>query len=420
MVAFTANGMETAFMLLFLCGALARLVMDDPSPWLGRGLCWGGLMWSRPDGCVYIAALALADLLYSHAVCGKLLASLVKSGVVFAAVYAPWFAFAWWYYGSPVPQTVIAKGPVETGMAWQILMTPDTLFAQFLACANSVFQPIYATYVGGANNGQWFDDPLASWILTNVSQFASIFCVVYWLLPINDRLGRATSLSFLIVTLYFTLIIRVPAPWYLPPAALLGLVTLARGIVTLSDLALPAGQTDPNGRLHPLAVTALVLLIAGQIALCGWNAVEMRVQQTEIEMGNRHEIGMWLRENGRPAESVYLEPLGYIGYFSGMRMIDWPGLVAPQVITARRERNPGQLGMIFEIHADWVVLRRSEYDALGPLRERFDHDYALETVYDATERLERHRFIPGKRYLYYDAVFQVFRRRDVRPEDFKA
>ena len=48
-------------------------------------------------------------------------------------------------------------------------------------------------------------------------------------------------------------------------------------------------------------------------------------RQIEIEMGNRVPVGLWLREHGQPQETVYTEPLGYIGYFSGMRMIDWPG-----------------------------------------------------------------------------------------------
>jgi hypothetical protein len=63
-VTFTTSGMETAFMLLFLAGAVSLLVKDDPAPWLARGLYWGGLMWGRVDGCIYIAALAIADLVF--------------------------------------------------------------------------------------------------------------------------------------------------------------------------------------------------------------------------------------------------------------------------------------------------------------------------------------------------------------------
>jgi hypothetical protein len=200
---------------------------------------------------------------------------------------------------------------------------------------------------------------------------------------------------------------------------LLGLVALICGIFTLSDVTFIRSGSISRGRLHSLACAVLIILIGGQMTLCALNALEMRIRQKEIEMGSRYEIGMWLRKQGLPTESVYLEPLGYIGYFSGMRMIDWPGLVAPQVVKMRRERQIGQFDMIFAIRPDWVVLRKRELEFLGPLREQLDRDYALENVFDVTKQLEQHRLIPGKTFLYVDAVFGVFRRRDLRTDDFR-
>ncbi len=207
-------------------------------------------------------------------------------------------------------------------------------------------------------------------------------------------------------------------PWYLPPATLLGLVAVARGIVTLSDAAMRRAGKIPIRRLHPAAATVLVVLIVGQIALCGWNAIHTQIHQSEIEMGNRYPLGMWLHDHGRPEESVYLEPLGYVGYFSGMRMIDWPGLVAPQVIEARREHGLKQLNTIFALHPDWVVLRQKEYTDLGALVEKFEKEYELAAVFDVTERLQAYGYRPS--LLYHDARFGVFRRRDLRPADFKS
>src|SRR6476660_2148516 len=54
-VAFTTNGMETGFMLLFVGWAVYLMSHAAPHQWLARGLCWGSLMWTRPDCCVYIA-----------------------------------------------------------------------------------------------------------------------------------------------------------------------------------------------------------------------------------------------------------------------------------------------------------------------------------------------------------------------------
>jgi hypothetical protein len=55
---------------------------------------------------------------------------------------------------------------------------------------------------------------------------------------------------------------------------------------------------------------------------------------------------------------------------------------------------------------------------LGERRAEFDKIYVAEQVFDATERLARYKFLPGKPYLNYDVTFVVFRRRDLRPANF--
>ena len=55
--------METGFVLLFFGWAIYLLTVDE-NRWLARGLCWAGMMWMRPDGCVYIMAFGLAELLF--------------------------------------------------------------------------------------------------------------------------------------------------------------------------------------------------------------------------------------------------------------------------------------------------------------------------------------------------------------------
>ncbi|HEY2841110.1 MAG TPA: hypothetical protein VGJ26_18285 [Pirellulales bacterium] len=413
MVAFTANGMETAFMLLFFAGAMSELVRDDPAPWIARGLFWAGMMWTRPDGCVYIAGMALADLYFSPGLRRELLVSFIKSGLLSAVIYAPWIAWATWYYGSPIPHTVIAKANVEIGPLGQVMQAFDGLFEIFVSRANAAFLPIYD--VGGYFDGK---HRIFLWTLYGLSRVVSLFCCIYWIFPVNDRLGRAASLTFVVGMLYLTPMGTPVFPWYLAFAALPGLVTLTRGIVTLSDVALRLRGKNVAGELHLAAEIALVTLVGWQMVMCGINAWEMRVQQAEIELGNRREIGLWLREHGWPQETVLLEPLGYIGYFSKMHMLDWPGLVTPEMVAARKKVGGGMPSMIGELKPDWVLLRPAEYGRLGTLRDQFDKDYVPEHVFDARERLNQYKFIPGKPYVFVDATFFLFRRRDLRPSSF--
>ena len=47
-VDFTINGMETAFMMLFLAYAWWAHLSAGPRQWLHLGAAWAGLMWTRP------------------------------------------------------------------------------------------------------------------------------------------------------------------------------------------------------------------------------------------------------------------------------------------------------------------------------------------------------------------------------------
>src|SRR5262249_38701624 len=102
-IAFSMNGMETAWMLLFLGWAGSLFEKDSAVAWLPRGLCWAGLMWTRPDSAVYVVVLALGQLAFSRDSRKQTFVSLLKSAAVCSLVYLPWFVWAWSYYGSPIP-----------------------------------------------------------------------------------------------------------------------------------------------------------------------------------------------------------------------------------------------------------------------------------------------------------------------------
>src|SRR6185295_10128649 len=113
----------------------------------------------------------------------------------------------------------------------------------------------------------------------------------------------------------------------------------------------------------------------------------------------------WLKEHGRPDQTVYLEPLGYIGYFSGMHMVDFPGLVAPEVVKVRRDKQVDRMTAIPELAPDWVVLRYREVQWLSslPIWNKFIQDYKAVHDQNANERIDQYKFLPGENSLRYDA-----------------
>jgi len=111
-VDFTINGMETGILMFFLALSIHGLLVEGPRRIFRLGLGWAGLMWTRPDSFVYIGILALCAMIFlpdrqanRRAWCTKL----VTAGVICAVLYLPWFLWAWSYYGSPVPNTIVAK-----------------------------------------------------------------------------------------------------------------------------------------------------------------------------------------------------------------------------------------------------------------------------------------------------------------------
>ena len=79
--------------------------------------------------------------------------------------------------------------------------------------------------------------------------------------------------------------------------------------------------------LRPLLACAVLGVVAFQAGVSALMMNAMRLQQAIIEDGSRRAVGLWLRQNAGPGDTVFLESLGYIGYFSNLKTYDFPGLV---------------------------------------------------------------------------------------------
>jgi len=120
-MAFSINGMETAYLVFFVFLTFYALCTEVARRPLLLGVAWGGLMWTRPDGCIYVAAIALAWFLFCPVFRDipnrkAYVMLFIKAGLITTVLYLPWVLWAWWYYGTPVPHTVTAK----SGMGQQM------------------------------------------------------------------------------------------------------------------------------------------------------------------------------------------------------------------------------------------------------------------------------------------------------------
>lgn len=227
--------------------------------------------------------------------------------------------------------------------------------------------------------------------------------------------GRAASFAFMLGHFYLSCIAAYAAAWYFPACAILGIFAFAHATQHGLDIAQSAMNSPKHWarfwRTCVCAVAATVLLATLLLMVC--SACQLRVQQREIEEGTRKQIGLWLREHAAStADTVFLEPLGYIGFYSQLKMLDTPGLCAPEVVEAERKLKSITLSKVIpEVHPDWVVLRPAEADRIRMAAPGLLTDtYSAVKVFDASERIASYRWLPGRAYLLYDQKFIVFKR----------
>lgn len=398
---FASNGMETPFLLLFLAYALWALFTEaGRRRWLHLGLAWGGLMWTRPDSFITIGALGLAVLLFNDRErtgmtrldwCRMLL----KAGLVCAAVYLPWFVGAWLYYGTPVPHTVIAKSASAEARSlgefvWHSLRQPFTALTEDSALG-STLRPSNARF------GGWPGPMLMA------CRVLGLLTYLIWLVPGVRWQARAASLVYAIFLSYLNYYPAVAMDWYFPGPAWLALLALAGLMERMLQLI---GRS--RWRAVPLGAAAAWVVFGGWMTVCSTQL--FATQQRVIDGGNRRDIGLWLKDNAQPGDTVFLECLGYIGYYSSLRTYDYPGLSSPEVVKAMRECERDWKGIVSRLKPTWLVLRPQE--ALQILHGTVlspDDRYELVKTFDVTSQLEN-LGVRGEELLAYDSCFLVFRR----------
>ena len=333
------SGMENSMMitLLLLSGSLA----ECGSPATGPVLALLALI--RPEG------LAAAVIL-------SLRARWRDRGVALLLVAAAVIGLAW-YFGSPLPQSMIAKAQIYgapgpwAGRHWWEWTIPFSL-------------------------GRWPAMPDARFLfLLTVLAAPAAFSGIKVLWQVR-RTGLAFSIAALLgiwlaysitgVTYFFWYLMVPLTAWFL--LAAMGLPRIVRG--------------------------ATVYVSAALLILGSWTVV------WELYAGRAHaendfaQVATYLEQHSTPWQKVLLEPIGLIGYRVKLRVLDEVGLVSPR-IAKRRTQGPGWMtDVIAAEQPEWLVLRRgvvAQMEAFAgvgaPFRNKGERTallsrYGVETIVD--------------------------------------
>jgi hypothetical protein len=394
---FAINGMETAILVFFVLLLWSELEAPAGPRATVLALAIGGLMWTRPDAFVLAGALLGAHVAIRPRAVGPprgpRWSTLARGLVLGGALYAPWFLWAWWYYGTPIPHTIIAKSAYMPAIhASALALLPlQTLLGQSMLI--DLFMPSYWTF-GGWPNG-----------LKHCAHALSGIAALAWLAPGLPATARRASLAVFLGMFYVCSIILFP--WYVPPWTALAAIALAWTVDALYAGALARGYRA----VALVCRVSAVLVVALQFSLLVATAWQMRAQQRIVETGVRRDIGEWLHQHAAPTDTVFLEPLGYIGYFSQLKTYDFPGLSSPEVVAAIRGGAHRYADVIVRLRPTWLVLRpreaaRPEFRDTAVLR-----DYDLAKSWDAVPQLDQVRVLPGRPWNEAEAQYLLFRRK---------
>jgi hypothetical protein len=238
--------------------------------------------------------------------------------LVFVCLAAPWFIFAWFYFGSPLPITLVAKQQQGT------------------MGVSQTFAPGFLWIIGWYLNGwqYWLEAVLAVVGIYWMARFAR-----QWILLLSWTALYFAAYSLLGVSRYF---------WYYAPLVPGFIVLVGLGINALvhavqsicsgrergkSNASTPdqgpsqLGSRTACQRFSYLLAGLLLVSITTAQAIGIWNLRE----NTDPRATPYRIVGEWIKEN-TPQEAVVSSlEIGIIGYYADRQMVDFAGLLRPEV-----------------------------------------------------------------------------------------
>jgi hypothetical protein len=344
------------------------------------GICLGLAPLARPEFVLWVAP-ALAYLAIANVRLAAVSASIA------AAIVAPWIAFTTLYYGSPIPHTIVAKSALYPTAP---IVTDGSIVPWFDWLVNQLIGHLAIFFY----NLMPFEEvwntvstPIPEPVLMLVAVVAAYFLVL-GLIAVRGARDMWPALAFIglffAYWVYFLPVDRYFA-WYLPPFLAVVMIFAALGMQRMS-ITIPA----------PPRIAAVVLAIAFAIHMPFSFGAESKIQSIEDHV--RTNVGLYLRSHVQPGESVMSESAGYVGFYSGTKLYDFPGLTSNVSLRALETLPPERralIDLISVVKPDWIVVRPWE---LSQLQARFPEiaaEYQVQKVIEMPGLSETYLDSPG-------------------------
>ncbi len=341
-------GMETQLAVLILVMSVYyTMTLNVVLLGISLGLC----MLVRPDYAFWAIIVGIYVL-------ARQPRSFVKVTGIALAVYLPWIIFTLIYYGSPLPNTIIAKGLGYTKW-WEKVDTVDFFAIKrhtWLVLSEQLHVHLGPMFAGhGASLHLFFTNGPESSI-ANVMFF---FAVVGTLMIVFKRQWVLWPLVALVVvySMYYIYVVPVIFGWYKMPYIATLLILCLWGIQAVTRWI---GNATWRTRVE---WTYAIVYLGLFISVLPISFYTERMIQQYIENDVRKEAGLYIKAHIKPDEAVGCEPLGYMGYYSRGNIYDWPGL-ASRTVVAWSEKQPPERrsleNMCKDLQPEYLFLRDME------------------------------------------------------------
>jgi len=343
-------GMETQLVVLVLLMTLYYAIALRP---VALGISLGLCMLARPDFAFVTIIVGLYILVVKPA-------QFFKVAGVALAVYLPWVAFTTLYYGSPIPNTIVAKGlgyrlwtrapDLTWADVWDNVVRRVTGSYLF----QTIFQPLGPSFAG---QGTHFRPVIHDRGM--ICNAMAIMAVVGALAALRRRQwALLPAICFVAVyTVYYVFFVANVFGWYVVPFVAATLFLSARG------LQAAFGWIKPKGlQTAALSVIAALYLASITAILPKTFATDKQIQEV-VENPVRKQAGLYLNRVMGKNETIGCECLGYIAYYSRGTVYDWPGLASRRVVEYSKT-HPGKrtmIDMLDHLRPDYLVLRHRSY-----------------------------------------------------------
>ncbi len=357
-VTFAIGGLETSF-YVFLLLAICWAHLEKRQT-LAAGLAAAALL-TRPDALLLIIPLAVDRVLLAPRR-GRPRASF-KEAFYFLVPIAVWGFFAWQYFGSPIPQSVLAKSSAYR-------LEPLTAFIRLLQH--------YATpFLEHLNFGNgWIKIGLVVYpFLALVGTRASFKRV-----PSAWPFAIFPWLYFIAFSIANPLIFR----WYLTPPLPFYFIFVLIGleIIQLDLIRAIKRRIDP----HPLAASLLYVLPAllfvypFALQLRGWTLHPAQppdrpaptMAWIELELLYK-QAAQYLAPEGaaNPGATIAAGDVGVLGYFTEDRILDLVGLNSTETLAYYPLSENVYGDFVYAISPDLIMNERPDYVVILEIYGRY-------------------------------------------------